>query len=180
MLPRWRGARPERMRCGLGRRIFAPSSALASLFFDKHGVQWQVLRTRCSFSNIRDRGGRGRAMSMNSGSRHEAIRALVARTGFITIEALAQRFGVTPQTVRRDINYLAKRGDIRRYHGGAGLPSSVENAAYTTRRVHNARSRSVSPGLSPHRSPTTPRCSSISAPPPRRWHERSSITKDCG
>ena len=77
-------------------------------------------------------------MSMNSGSRHEAIRALVARTGFITIEALAQRFGVTPQTVRRDINYLAKRGDIRRYHGGAGLPSSVENAAYTTRRVHNA------------------------------------------
>src|SRR3546814_7076859 len=44
-------------------------------------------------------------------------------------------FDVTPQTIRRDINELCDLGLLRRYHGGAGLPSSVENLAYQTRQV---------------------------------------------
>jgi DeoR family glycerol-3-phosphate regulon repressor len=42
---------------------------------------------------------------------------------------------VTPQTIRRDINALSAGAVLRRYHGGAGLPSSVENLAYPTRQV---------------------------------------------
>ena len=40
--------------------------------------------------------------------------ALVQRQGFVTIEALAQQFGVTPQTIRRDINELAAEGVLQR------------------------------------------------------------------
>ncbi len=68
-------------------------------------------------------------------TRHDRILDLVRRHGFVAIEALAQRFGVTPQTIRRDINALCGQALLRRYHGGAGLPSSVENLAYSTRQV---------------------------------------------
>jgi DeoR family glycerol-3-phosphate regulon repressor len=67
--------------------------------------------------------------------RRQAIVDLVRRQGFAAIEALAQQFAVTPQTIRRDINALCAEGALRRFHGGAGLPSSVENLAYATRRV---------------------------------------------
>lgn len=67
--------------------------------------------------------------------RQTQILELVRRRGFVSIEDLAGRFRVTPQTIRRDINELCRRALLRRYHGGAGLPSSVENLAYTTRQV---------------------------------------------
>ena len=67
--------------------------------------------------------------------RQQAILRLVEQDGFQPIEALAQTFGMTPQTIRRDINELCGIGLLRRYHGGAGLASSVENAAYSARQV---------------------------------------------
>ncbi|MGH6947319.1 MAG: DeoR/GlpR family DNA-binding transcription regulator [Kiloniellales bacterium] len=72
---------------------------------------------------------------MAFGERHQEIQELVHRQGFVSIESLAQHFDVTPQTIRRDINILSRQGLLRRYHGGAGLPSSVENVAYATRQV---------------------------------------------
>lgn len=73
--------------------------------------------------------------------RSEEIVALVQRQGFVSIEGLARHFAVTPQTIRRDINTLCDAGRLRRYHGGAGLPSSVENVAYQTRRVMMQREK---------------------------------------
>jgi DeoR family transcriptional regulator, glycerol-3-phosphate regulon repressor len=67
--------------------------------------------------------------------RRDRIVELVRRDGFASIDALAQRFEVTPQTIRRDINALCGQALLRRYHGGAGLPSTVENLAYPTRQV---------------------------------------------
>ena len=67
--------------------------------------------------------------------RQQQIIDLVQQRGFVSIEALAEHFAVTPQTVRRDINQLCERELLRRYHGGAGLPSSVENVAYKTRQI---------------------------------------------
>jgi DeoR family glycerol-3-phosphate regulon repressor len=67
--------------------------------------------------------------------RQEQILELAQRHGFVSIEMLSQRFSVTTQTVRRDINQLCHQTLLRRYHGGAGLPSSVENLAYSTRQV---------------------------------------------
>jgi DeoR family glycerol-3-phosphate regulon repressor len=72
---------------------------------------------------------------MDLNRRQQEILTLVQRHGFVSNEELAQSFNVTPQTIRRDINRLCLEGLLRRYHGGAGLPSSVENVAYTARRV---------------------------------------------
>jgi DeoR family transcriptional regulator, glycerol-3-phosphate regulon repressor len=62
---------------------------------------------------------------------------LVGKRGFLTIEALAQHFGVTVQTIRRDVNLLASEGRLSRYRGGAGLSSSIENMEYERRQVVN-------------------------------------------
>ncbi len=67
--------------------------------------------------------------------RHQSILELVNTFGFMSIEDLAQRFSVTPQTIRRDINAMDRQGLLQRYHGGAGIRSSVENVAYTTRQI---------------------------------------------
>ena len=60
---------------------------------------------------------------------------LVREQGFVTIENFAQHFGVTPQTIRRDINTLNREGLLNRYHGGAGLPPSTENVDYSRRQT---------------------------------------------
>lgn len=68
-------------------------------------------------------------------ARRSAIVAAVRQRGFVTIEALAARHGVTVQTIRRDLNELSAEGRLERYRGGGGLPSSVENVEYADRRV---------------------------------------------
>ena len=73
-------------------------------------------------------------MAGNEQRRAEIV-DLVRRQGFVSIEALAQRFEVTPQTVRRDINALCDQAVLQRHHGGAALASSVENIAYLERQV---------------------------------------------
>lgn len=70
-------------------------------------------------------------------ARHAQIAALVRQRGFVTIEMLAQQFDVTVQTIRRDLAQLSKDGKVSRFHGGAGLPSSVENIDYSARKVLN-------------------------------------------
>ena len=70
-----------------------------------------------------------------SAQRRADIVELVRQRGFVSIEALAQRFAVTPQTIRRDINSLCDQAVLQRHHGGAALASSVENLAYPDRQV---------------------------------------------
>ena len=70
-------------------------------------------------------------------TRQQQILRLVQQQGYVSIETLAQTFDVTPQTIRRDINELCDQQLLKRYHGGAGLSSSVENDAYAARQVMN-------------------------------------------
>lgn len=75
-------------------------------------------------------------------TRHEKILELVNRQGFVTIEELVQAFGVTPQTVRRDLNILHEQNQVRRHHGGAGaVGSSTANTAYKQRQVLQAEEK---------------------------------------
>lgn len=67
--------------------------------------------------------------------RQREMLELARQQGFIAVEALAQHFAVTTQTIRRDVNALCNSGRLRRYHGGAGPASSVENDAYAARQV---------------------------------------------
>lgn len=73
---------------------------------------------------------------MSQERRHDLILELVLAQGFVSIDELVERFEVTPQTIRRDLNQLAQANKLKRHHGGAGLESSTENIAYQTRKTH--------------------------------------------
>jgi DeoR family glycerol-3-phosphate regulon repressor len=68
-------------------------------------------------------------------SRHQEIVNLVQQHGYVSTEDLVDQFKVSPQTIRRDLNELADENKIRRHHGGATIPLSSVNTAYTTRKV---------------------------------------------
>ncbi len=66
----------------------------------------------------------------------------VRTRGSVTVEALADRFGVTLQTVRRDVKLLADEGLLARFHGGVRVPASTtENIAYRQRQQINASAK---------------------------------------
>lgn len=71
-------------------------------------------------------------------ARQQAIVQVVRERGFATIETMADDFGVSAQTIRRDIIELSQKNLLERYHGGAGLPTGRDRLAYTSRRVRNA------------------------------------------
>ena len=61
---------------------------------------------------------------MLSQDRHNFIRAELALKGRVVSVDIAQRFGVSEDTARRDLRELAKGGDCRRVYGGAVAPSA--------------------------------------------------------
>jgi DeoR family transcriptional regulator, glycerol-3-phosphate regulon repressor len=62
----------------------------------------------------------------------------VRTRGSVSVEALSDQFGVTLQTVRRDVKLLSDAGLLARFHGGVRLPASTtENIAYRQRQQLN-------------------------------------------
>ena len=89
--------------------------------------------------------------------RQHAILALVQELGFTTIETLAERFGVSAQTIRREIIRLQTGNYLQRFHGGAGPNSGGIRSAYAQkltvapegkRRIGKAVADLVQPGAS--------------------------------
>lgn len=74
---------------------------------------------------------------MSQSFRHPEILETARRQGKVTVEGLAEQFGVTLQTIRRDLTDLAEAGRLERVHGGAILPSGTTNILYEERRVLN-------------------------------------------
>ncbi|MGW4632496.1 DeoR/GlpR family DNA-binding transcription regulator [Nocardia sp. NPDC004415] len=64
---------------------------------------------------------------MYAEERQQAIAALIGDRGRVSVAELADRYGVTTETVRRDLAVLDRLGLIRRVHGGA-----VGSGALTT------------------------------------------------
>ncbi len=54
------------------------------------------------------------------------------------VDELAERFEVSAQTIRKDINQLSEAGLARRIHGGIALPASTCNISFRSRRATNA------------------------------------------
>jgi len=69
--------------------------------------------------------------------RQAQIAELVRDAGFLSVDALADRFAVTTQTIRRDLSGLCDMGMVRRRHGGVERPPGTANLAYDTRQVLN-------------------------------------------
>ncbi len=73
---------------------------------------------------------------MSTSSRRQSeIIALARETGRVGVDEMAGRFGVTPQTIRRDLHDLCGQRMLTRVHGGAMIASGVQNLAYDARRL---------------------------------------------
>src|ERR687889_1374748 len=57
--------------------------------------------------------------------RQHALAQLIGQRGRMSVTAAAETFGVTTETVRRDLAVLERAGLLRRVHGGAVPVSSV-------------------------------------------------------
>lgn len=79
---------------------------------------------------------------MTLNPRQTALLEEVRSQGFASIDELARKFGVTLQTVRRDVNMLAESGMLARFHGGVRVEgSTVENIAYRQRQGLHAEGK---------------------------------------
>jgi DeoR family glycerol-3-phosphate regulon repressor len=67
--------------------------------------------------------------------RQARIVEIVHQQGFATIESLAKGFGVSPQSVRRDIIRLDVNGLLQRFHGGVGLRDTAVRLDYAEKRT---------------------------------------------
>ncbi len=71
---------------------------------------------------------------MNPNPRQLELVGEVRRLRTVSVEALAEHFGVALQTVRRDVRLLADAGLVSRFHGGVRVPeSTTRNIAYQAR-----------------------------------------------
>ena len=66
--------------------------------------------------------------------RQTEIVKLARGTGRVTVDDLVERFEVTPQTIRKDLNELCDLGVLQRFHGGAMFAAGVANVGYESRR----------------------------------------------
>lgn len=64
---------------------------------------------------------------MLAAERKQQIKEIVIAKKSASVAALAKQFGVTGETIRRDLKALEKEGVLMRTHGGAFIQSGVEN-----------------------------------------------------
>ncbi|MEL7213766.1 MAG: DeoR/GlpR family DNA-binding transcription regulator [Pseudomonadota bacterium] len=88
---------------------------------------------------------------MSQTFRHPDILEIARKEGKVMVEDLAERFNVTVQTIRRDLTEMAHAGKLERVHGGAVLPSGVDNIRYEERRQLNMTAKDqVAQGCAAH------------------------------
>ncbi len=72
---------------------------------------------------------------MDLSERQAEITEMLRQEGFLAVEELAARYGVTTQTIRRDVNTLCDHGLARRRYGGIEKPTETGNIAYRSRQI---------------------------------------------
>ena len=69
--------------------------------------------------------------------RSPEIIKLANQRSILRVEELAKYFNVSVQTIRKDLNKLCSDGQLERVHGGAIIPSQIENIEYKQRKNIN-------------------------------------------
>lgn len=77
-------------------------------------------------------------MGLSPKKRQSSIAEIVANDGRVLVEELANRFNTSRETIRRDLSSLASRGVVRKFHGGAELPSLEGESHFNVRMAENA------------------------------------------
>lgn len=57
---------------------------------------------------------------MTEAQRHQILLDMLAQLGFVTVENVIERLGISPATARRDINKLDESGKLKKVRNGAG------------------------------------------------------------
>lgn len=68
-------------------------------------------------------------VTRDTSERRQVISALVRDRGSVQVAPLAERFGVSVQTIRKDLRYLSERGVAERAYGGAIAAGAVNQVA---------------------------------------------------
>lgn len=77
-------------------------------------------------------------MAMLAAERGEKIVQLVNERGSVRVSELSERFGVTEETIRRDLDRLEREGRLKRSHGGAiSLKEMQPEVPYFEREITN-------------------------------------------
>lgn len=71
--------------------------------------------------------------------RRRLIAGLLADEGRVSVARLAERFGVTEVSIRRDLVILEEEGELRRVHGGAVSPVRRGRSSVFAQQAHENR-----------------------------------------
>lgn len=83
-------------------------------------------------------------MDSRLSERQNDILSRIGTRGAQQIDRLARDYGLTTQSIRRDINVLCALGLARRLHGGVDLPVLPQNTSINARaELHSAAKRSI-------------------------------------
>lgn len=78
----------------------------------------------------------------------EIIRLLKESGGSVSSAQLTNKFSVSVQTIRKDLNELNERGLVNRVHGGIRLPTLSHNLSFSNRQViHLEAKKSIASNL---------------------------------
>lgn len=75
------------------------------------------------------------AKAIGINPRQQSIVDFIHENGGVQVGALAEGFGVTPQTIRRDLNQLYDLELVQRTHGGAVAKDKTVNMGYRARKA---------------------------------------------
>lgn len=79
-------------------------------------------------------------MSLSSRQK-EILNYLQHCHGVLSSTLLSDKFKVSVQTIRKDMNELSDQGLVRRVHGGISLPSANDNLSFTNRELLNVSAK---------------------------------------
>lgn len=78
---------------------------------------------------------------MDQSQRQSEILSLLQSEGMCSVLDLAKRFGVSDETVRRDIKHLEGLGHVAKVHGGVRLPDNILEANFRQRQIQNVEAK---------------------------------------
>ena len=77
------------------------------------------MKARTQSSGILSGANDGASLVSKQRSRLEAILSKLQQSGEVNVDALSAELGVSPVTIRRDLDQLERDGLLQRTHGGA-------------------------------------------------------------
>lgn len=76
---------------------------------------------------------------MTEAQRHQILLDMLAQLGFVTVENVIERLGISPATARRDINKLDESGNLKVRNGAEAI--TQQRPRWTPMNLHQRKPR---------------------------------------